>query len=86
MANNRSGRGKAKAKGTSRKGDGVEALIDVGKRAVGRYATYASNVGRQLSEGDLSLSRWIDSYAKVWKGLAEDMQEVANVMLKKAAK
>lgn len=74
---------KSRAKRT---GSGIDQLVDLQKKSLARYVTYVSHVARQLADGDMSLSRWVSSYATVWKGLATDMQDTANVLLKNAAK
>jgi len=75
-----------RARAAQKRGTGIDTLVEVQKRALGRYVVFASGVAQQLSDGDLSFSRWLGACATVWKGLADDMQDMANVMLKNAAK
>jgi len=76
---------KGKKKESSPKGkkkeSSMDKLLGMQQKVVGRYASYASSAAKRLSEGDLTLSNWMEDYSKVWKGLADDMNAMVKSML-----
>ncbi len=68
------------------KSSATDEVIGILQESVGRYAKLWSGTATQISQGDLSIGKWMHQYADAWKGLADDMQRIADVMLKTVSK
>jgi len=89
MNGKKAGKGKTAAKGkraVSDKGIGLEVVLEVQKRWLRRYLAHTSIVTQQLSDGHFQVSSWLGACTEIWKGLADDMHEMATVMLRNAGK
>ena len=75
-------RGSARRKGAATAADGgIDQVVDLMQRSVGRYAAFWSGAAKQISSGDLNLANWLHQYSKLWKDLADDMEGIAKVMM-----
>ena len=60
--------------------DRVKGLVALQQRAVGRWADYAVNAARHVSRGTMSPGTWMNEYASLSKGMAEDLGELLRLV------
>jgi len=65
---------------TRKRADRINALVKLQQQSVGRIAGYWAALAQQVTGGDFNLSSWIQQYADLWKGLAEDTGEAIQLM------
>jgi hypothetical protein len=75
-------RSSSKSKGRSKsKGNRVEEIVDLQKRAIDRWSKYTINTARLAAAGKMSPKEWINEYTDLTRDVLEDVGKLVRLVL-----